>query len=320
MKQINFALIGSSGYWAQNIRSTLLKLGLPLVRTCDLVGDGLDGIPHSNNLKDVLMDDVVDAVLICTPPSTHFSIAKQCLEAKKHVFCEKPLCLNKKDAAKLCKIVTDFQNRVEDRVSLILMVDKTFTFSPEIRFIKDSLTLHRFGTPNIVRSERTNYGPFSKDVNVIWDLMVHDVAILDTLFGTGKYVTATGSWLVNNGIYDDCRATFTYRESCKNTLKADIHVSWLSQNKVRKFEIVTDKGFLTTTFNGAVQFKKNSGEIENFIMADKSSPLEVELNHFHEAILNNFQPLSNGGNGYYIVEILEKVEESVKYCGREVAL
>jgi len=298
-KQIKYALVGSNGFWSGNLQKALNKLNYPLVRTCDLVDNGFDGIPHSVKLDDVINDPHVDVVIVATPPSSHFSIASACLENGKHCFVEKPICLNSNDAQTLYLLA--------DSHGVKLMCDNTFTFTPEVRFIKDSLTLARFGSPKIVRSTRTNYGPFSKDCNVIWDLMTHDVSILDTLFGSPRYVSATAH-LGNN--YDDCHATFYF-----NNFIANVHVSWLSSDKVRKLEIVTDKGFLSTTFNGEVNFVTFDGKRESFSRKDTWTPLEVELCHFNESILKNTQPLCNGVNAYGIVNILEQVELSADRGG-----
>lgn len=304
LMNINYGLVGNNGYWGKILSHTLQKLDLHLVKTCDLIGNGLDDIPHSTNLKDILSDNEINAVLIATPPSTHFEIAYKCLTAGKHCFVEKPLSLNYKDARELEYIARSNE--------LILMVDSTFVFSPEIRFIKDSLTLHRFGSPTILRSTRANYGPFSEDCSVIWDLLVHDISILYALFGKPYDVSAVGTRTMGAKHYEDCRANFSYINSPD---VCNIHVSWLSKEKVRQLEIITDKGFITTKFDGYVKFESFDKKTNVFTMADKLSPLEVELNYFNESIKNNKQPISNGANACEIVSILNTVEDSCHHFG-----
>jgi predicted dehydrogenase len=309
MNKIKLGLIGG-GYWGTILKNTIDKLSFcEIVAVHDLEKPKFD-IPYYNHLLDFLYyarKSDMQAVLIATPPSTHFSLAKECLDHNFHIFVEKPLTQNKTHALELCKASAEKRK--------IIFCDSTFVFAPETRFIKDALELQRFGSPVLVRSARTNYGPFSKDgTDVIFDLLIHDITLIKELFGEIKYVSATASAFKNPEICDDCRATFTTNKG----LKIDVHTSWLAREKSRKFEIVTDRGFITTHFNGAVFFDSFEGERQEFQM-EKTSALEIELAHFIEAIKNPLKPYkSNGLDAYENVVILEKVMQSTKSGGSEV--
>ena len=112
--------------------------------------------------------------MIATPVSTHFEIALAALKAGKHVLVEKPMTDSPEQAALL----------VEEAAKrrAVLMVDHTFVYTGAIQAIRGLIDAGELGDIYYYDSTRVNLGLFQRDVNVIWDLAVHDFAIMDYLF------------------------------------------------------------------------------------------------------------------------------------------
>lgn len=313
MSKVKLSLVGL-GHWGNIIKKTIETNLNDICEIVSLVDTKYKGLIKINKVfpyNESLCGDAIkdsDAVIICTPPPNHFESIQFCLSNNKHVFAEKPITLCYTSARDLYDLSVE-KNKV-------LMVDSTFCFSPEIIWIKNALELNRFGIPKLVRSIRTNYGPFNNHTNVIMDLMVHDVSLIYELFGGVKYVSATGTTIRNENIIDDCRATLTTPKG----LQVDVHASWLSKNKVRFFEILTTQGWLSTNFNGYVSFDSFEGECKSFEV-EKISPLEIELRHFVNTIIDgNKYYKSNGVLAAEHVRVLGKIVDSVKSGGKEIIL
>ena len=120
---------------------------------------------------DELLDDpTVDAVLIATPVSTHFPLAKACIETGRHTFVEKPLTGSVAEAERLIDMA--------DRYGVTLMVGHTFEFSPPVVKIKEIIESGALGDIYYVSAIRVNLGIHQKDVSVVWDLAPHDLSML----------------------------------------------------------------------------------------------------------------------------------------------
>ena len=133
----------------------------------------------------VLADPDVDAVVIATPISTHHPIAMAALEAGKHVFVEKPMTADSRQA---CELVT-----LAEAKGLTLMVGHTFVFSPPVRKVKEIIDRGDLGDIYFVTTQRVNLGLHQKDVSVVWDLAPHDISILYYWLGeAAETVTTTG--------------------------------------------------------------------------------------------------------------------------------
>ncbi|MFA5234022.1 MAG: Gfo/Idh/MocA family oxidoreductase [Sulfurimonas sp.] len=304
-KVINYSLIGANGYWSKNLYNTLTKLNYPLIRTVDLVGEGFSNIPHSSSLTDILNDGQLDAALIATPPTTHFFIAKECLNAGLHVFCEKPITLNEEDAREL--------NQIAKSNNLILMVDLTWNYNEIYYFIKSALELRRFGKLISVKLNWEAFGRFSQ-VGVVNDLAPHPLSQIIGWLGYPTYISATG--YINNGITESADIKLTY----KNNFIVNICVSWLSPRKIRRVEVTTESGLIESSYDGIVRFIPFNGDAELYRPASLGSPLEVEMIHFRNCILEGKETLSSGNVGANIVRICELAEESVRQNGAEKRL
>lgn len=337
--KLNVALVGT-GYWGPNVARSLVSTGKStLVWLCDLNKKNLSkvaelhpGTKTTNNLSDLLGDHTLDAIAISTPTKTHFNIAKQALEAGKHVLVEKPLADNLADSQELTRIAA--------KKGLVLMVGHVFQYNAALMKLKEIINSGELGDIYYLSFVRTNLGPVRTDVNALWDLASHDVSIMCDLLGRSPdAVSATGSAFLNTGVEDVVFATFKFTDGPQ----ANIHASWLNPKKVRQLTVIGSKkmaiwddldlrapltvidkrvdvpspgavgdtytDFKTICVDGGVTIPK----------VPITQPLQEECLHFLESIKNKTKPLTDGFNGALIVNILESANKSLRANGEYIA-
>ncbi|HET9981398.1 MAG TPA: Gfo/Idh/MocA family oxidoreductase, partial [Ktedonobacterales bacterium] len=236
MRHVRFGLIGL-GYWgpklARNLES-LPQASLEIV--ADLSPASLKRakqerpwITTTDKIEDVFTSNV-DAVVIATPVSTHFELARTALLHGKHVLVEKPLTASVAEAEELVALARQ-QNR-------ILMVGHTFQYSPAIRELRQLIQDGELGNIYCIEIERLNLGLYRSDIDVIWDLAPHDASILLTLLGESPIRThAHAHGHLHPAIYDVAHINLDFATGAT----AHIHVSWLHPDKVRKVTVIGDK-------------------------------------------------------------------------------
>lgn len=239
------------GYWGPNyIRNFSNHLQVEITWLCDISEKALKknkkeypNIRSTKNYFDLLQDPSLDFVAIATPPETHFPIARAFLEKGVHVFIAKPLTTSLSHAKTLAKIAK--------KKKTVLFTDLTYIYTKAVRFIQKYIEREKLGKPYYYDSIRSNLGLIQKDVNVIWDLTPHDLAILDFCFGfTPQKVFATASIHHNTKTEEMAHITITYT----NNFVAHIHVSWLSPVKLRTISIGGSKKMIY--FNDVEQDEK----------------------------------------------------------------
>src|SRR4026209_2095632 len=227
---INVGVIGY-GYWGPNlVRNFLAAPGSAVTSVCDLreerlssLGKLYPGIKTCSNSTELINDPQIDAVIIATPVSSHFELAMSALKAGKHVLVEKPLAARSDQARKL----------VDEALArkLVLLVDHTFVYTDTVRKIRELIASGQLGEIYYYDSVRVNLGLFQHDVNVIWDLAVHDLAIMDYLLPVQPVgVSATGIGHVPGEPENMAYVTLHFDAN----VMAHLHVNWLSPVKVRK--------------------------------------------------------------------------------------
>ena len=334
MKPLRIGVIGT-GYWGPNIIRNVAEMrDTVLHAVCDRIPDRLNTVkrryPAAQLFTDhraMLQDPDLDAVAIATPVSTHYAIARDALLARKHIFVEKPLT----DKSATARALTALAKRKRR----ILMVDHVFLYSAPVRKIKELVTSGHLGDIYYFDSVRVNLGLFQKDVNVIWDLAVHDLAIMDHVIGhKPKSVSAIAvSHIKGSGKEDLAYITVRY----PGQVLAHIHVNWLAPAKIRQILIggakrmvvyddtnpsekikVFDKG--VSPVNKAhrqVDYRLGDMWAPNL---DMSEALRRALGHFVDCVRSRHRPLSDGDAGTRIVRLLESADRSARLHGREIIL
>lgn len=219
------------GYWGPNyVRNFISHNNTDIVWVCDLSENSLIKIikyyPHlkpANDYSKLLNDKQVDLIAIATPPQTHYRIVKDALLAGKHVLVAKPLATKSTQANELLKIAKEKK--------LLLHCDLTYLYTGAVKGIKHLIANNTIGEPLYYDSTRSNLGLIQNDVNVIWDLVPHDLAILSSCFNLEpKKVFCTGSRHHGEKTREEM-AHITIHYS--NNFIAHIHVSWISPVKLR---------------------------------------------------------------------------------------
>jgi predicted dehydrogenase len=236
--KIAVGLVGY-GYWGPNLVRNFRTSDLYDLRWIADLSEKRREIAQKENpgtrvvsdYREILRDSDIELIAIATPPQTHFELGKESLIAGKHVFVEKPISDSVKNAEELVRLAKT-HNRV-------LAVDHPFLYSSSIRKLKHMMDSGELGDIFFVDSERFNLGLIQRDVNVFWDLAVHDIYILDYLFG-GKLpvsVYADGERYTQDHQYEYGFLSLRYPEK----RVAHIRVSWLSPIKTRRMMVVGSK-------------------------------------------------------------------------------
>lgn len=324
------------GYWGPNIVRNFHSLETSkVVGICDTNAAALErarqtypSIPVYTDPAELISSTSVDAIAIVAPVWTHFDLAKAALLAGKHVFVEKPFTSNSHQAEELIELA--------QRRNLKIMVDHTFLFTGAVRKIHQLINEGALGNVYYYDSMRVNLGLFQHDVNVIWDLAPHDLAIMDyVLPARPDAVVATGEMHLN-GVEDIAFITI-YLSG--NTI-AHLNVNWLSPVKVRTTLIGGEKKMLVWNdleadekikiYDRGVEMNTGQGIYDllvSYRSGDMWSPrveqveaLKAEAAYFVDCVENNKTPINDGEAGLRVVRILEAADTSLKQKGRAIRL
>ncbi|MGE0043485.1 MAG: Gfo/Idh/MocA family protein, partial [Vicinamibacterales bacterium] len=227
---IGIGVIGL-GYWGPNLlRNFAENPDARVVAVSDLRPERLataaaryPAVRTTTDARSVFSDPAVDAVVIATPVSTHFDLALAALQAGKHVLVEKPLAASVDEGRRLAEAA--------DSRGLVLMVGHTFVYTGAVRKIQALVSSGELGDVYYYDSVRVNLGLFQRDVNVVWDLAVHDLSIMDyVLPARPTAVSATGMSHVAGGTENIAYLTLFF----DGRLIAHVHVNWLAPVKIRR--------------------------------------------------------------------------------------
>jgi len=328
---VKVAVIGV-GYWGPNLVRNLVENSLcGEVFVCDSDPAKLEriarrypGVRVCTNVHEVFALPEIDAVMISTPPRTHYDLARRTLESGKHVFVEKPLTLASRDGEELI--------RIADRMQRVLMVGHTFEYSPPVRKIREIIQGGELGQIFYLSATRVNLGLHQKDSSVLWDLAPHDLSMfLYWLDEMPSEIMATGKDFVQPGIPD---VAFLFMRFGSGAI-AHVQVSWLAPSKLRRTTVVGSAKMLVyddtqnieqvKIFDKGVNYRDpdSFGEYQlSYRMGDIVSPrlesyepLQAEVTDFLEAIVHGAQPAATGEDGLRVVRVLEAAERSLSNSG-----
>jgi predicted dehydrogenase len=334
-KPVGIAVIGC-GYWGMNyVRIFNELVDSRIVAVCDQSAERLKevsrrfpGVYLTTQVDDAASQPGVDAVVVCTEATTHFNVTRRLLLAGKHVLVEKPLTTVAADSERLIDLA--------EANSAILMVGHTFVFNAGVRKVKE-LMQKGDGRVYYLYARRTNLGPIRRDVNALWDLAPHDIAIFNYLLGsTPLWVSAVGGKVLRNCRDDVGFISLGYPDN----VLAHIHVSWADPDKAREVVVVkSDKRIVFNDLNGIEQvrvFEKGVSPVEQeplnygefrFEIRDGDivsphiepvEPLKHQCRHFLECVRTGKRPISSGAEGRDVVRVLEAVNRSMEYKGLQV--
>jgi predicted dehydrogenase len=332
------AIIGC-GYWGANYLRVFKELPQSrVIAVCDRDPERLHDLKrwfpdvHLTTDMDTLFSQAsIDAIVVCTPASSHYDLTQRCLFSGKHVLVEKPITTAVAGASELIALA--------EAQRLLLMVGHTFLYNPAVRKVKEYITKGDAGRIYYLYARRTNMGPIRHDVNVLWDLSPHDISIFNYLLdGTPEWVSAVGAKVLRNGREDVGFVSLGYYPD----IIAHIHVSWADAFKVREVVVVGSdkrivfndsdplervrvfhKGITVTdpeapTY-GEYQLLMRDGDIVS-PKIDASEPLKNQCSEFLECIRSGARPVSDGSAGREVVRVMEAIDFSIEHKGVPVPI
>jgi predicted dehydrogenase len=326
------------GYWGPNlVRNFMGDTGTRVVAVCDRSKERLaevkrlyPSVEATTDPKDLFNNANIDAIAIATPVATHFELARDALRAGKHVLVEKPIASTSDQASQLIEEAA--------RRRLVLLVDHTFVFTGAVTKIRDVIREESFGKLQYYDSTRVNLGLFQHDVNVLWDLAVHDLSIMDFVLGASPVaVSATGLSHVRDQPANVAFMTLFF----DGDIIAHINVNWLSPVKIRRTLVGGSKRMIVyddletsekvKIYDKGITVTETPDEVRKLLISyrtgdlwspkvNETEALRLEVAHFRNCIDGKEKPLTPGERGLAIVRMLEAADESMKKRGQAIKL
>jgi predicted dehydrogenase len=338
-KTINVGLIGA-GYWGHKLLPKFLAAPQVNVQSvCDIhpgnraeVERKFPNVSTTDSLDKLLASRDLDAVVVITPPATHFSLAQAALEADKHVWIEKPLALRLDEGRRLVQLASAKKKT--------LFVDHTFLYDPAVQMIRDLVQQGELGEIFHLFLQRLNLGRIKRDSNVWWNSAPHDASmILFILSAEPTSVNLHGYRYLQSSLEDLNMAVI----EMNGGISAFVYHNWLYPENTAKLTVIGSKRLLV--YEG--KFEKRSltlydYELENFrtsqvapaelpttipskIVGERKlegfqgqEPLAAAVADFIEAIRSGREPISNGDFSLKVLAVLEAGERSVRSGGSRI--
>jgi len=331
---INIGIIGF-GYWGPNLLRNFLSLrdclvvGIADINKKKLRSKIKNNIKIYDNASELIEDKSVDAVVIATPVKTHYSLAIEVLKQGKHVLIEKPMAMNRREALNLMEI--------SEKKRITLMVDHTYVYNPAITKIKEYLDNNYIGELKYFDSIRINLGLIQSDINVLWDLAVHDLSILLHLIKRRPTsLNCTGISHLQNNLINIGYITLNFEDD----FICHLNCSWSSPVKIRHIILGGDKRMIlfndldptekVKVYNSKIKVKdKKANHMYqyDYRIGDVFSPniKNEEALHFMsldfiKCIKSSAKPLSNAQMGLEIVTLLKLADDSLNNNGQEILI
>ncbi len=334
---VGIGLVGC-GSWGLNYLRAFSELeGARIAGACDInparlheAERRMPGLVTTSDLDGLLADQSIDAVVVATEAATHFRAARSVLDAGKDCLVEKPMTIDVREA----RALRDLANSS----GRILMVGHVFRYNPAINLVQQAVHSGAIGELQYLYFTRTNLGPIRNDVNVVWDLMTHDVSIvLHFMNQAPAWVSAQGGSFLRTGVEDVAFATLGFAGG----VIANIRASWLDPRKVREITLVgTNKMIFLDDLESAEPVRiydkgairepsyQNFGEFKLVTRrgdvvspaVPPTEPLKNQCLHFLQSVLSRRPPLSDASDGLRVVEILTAINHSLRQRGAPVTL
>jgi predicted dehydrogenase len=307
---MKIAVVGC-GHWGKNLVRNFYELGV-LAMVCDQNAASLDYVKNhhprveiTDSFDDLINRDDIDGLVIATPSSTHYKLAKRALIAGKNVYVEKPLAQNLNEAEEL-------HHLAEER-DLVLMVGHLLLYHPAVNKLKSLISSGELGEIKYINSDRRNFNRNQRrDSNVMWDLAPHDLSVMSYLISSEpEEILSVRAWASVDEVVDVVHIDLVF----PHNIGAHIHNSWLDPQKQALLTVNGSKK--TAVLNDT--FKDNKLEIycrnvDGSLTVEKpvysnDEPLRLECKHFLDCIENKARPMSDGMNGSQVVKYLEQCQE-----------
>jgi predicted dehydrogenase len=312
------------GGWGRNVARVVGELA-ELAWVCDLDGARRDEYAKrypdarvTASLEEALADDSVAAVTIATPVPTHHALAKQALEAGKHVFVEKPPAMRSEEMEELVALA--------EQRDLVLMPGHLLLYHPGLRRVKELVDAGELGEVACVYGNRQNLGVIRSNENALWSLGVHDLSVILWLLGEEpSEAVAYGMDYLQQGIED---VVFCFLRFPSGKV-AHMHLSWLDPHKMRKMTVVGREKMVVfddmelerkvTVYEKGPwepaesygEWRTRTGDIYSPKIAN-DEPLRLELQHFLTLVDEGPGDHRAARDGLAVVRALDRLTESLR--------
>lgn len=309
-----------AGYWGANLVRNCAQLGV-LAAVCDAdlraletVRSKYDNVALFCDFETMLRNAKINAVVLASPAAMHAGMALRAIEARKHVFVEKPLALTVEDAQSVVDAAA--------AAGLVLCVGHVLLYHPAVRTMLRLIRAGKIGDVRHLRSRRLSWGKLRAHENVWWSFAPHDCALMLEVFGrfpTG--VTSSTSAFIQNGIADFAYADFRFDAGAS----AHVEVSWSDPDKSSRVDVFGSTGVLTLTDSregAALRFTPCGAKPDAYgrpelwkanaesIDVPSGEPLRFELEAFIHALRGGRLPPTDGHEGLAVVRALSMIEKA----------
>ena len=289
--------IGTGG-WGKNHTRILSQLGV-LSAVCDVDSQKSTeygkkySVNHYESLDELLSSEEFDGAFVVTPTSTHTEIATKLLDAKKHVFVEKPMTYKSEDGEKLAKLA--------EKNKVVLTCGYIERFNPAVDVVKKFVKEKKFGDLVMLEFHRENRMPLHiKDVGIIYDTSVHDIDTANWLFDDMPHVVFARAGKIKHEHEDFASIMLGY----KDDKVAIISSNWITPKRVRKFNAVCTDAIISSDFITQEIIVEKSDESE-IIHNEKQEPLLLEIQSFLGAIEGKNEQVVKSQEAVNVTKIAE---------------
>ena len=308
----NVCVVGA-GYWGKNHIRILHELGFlggiveSNKETLNRFAEQYPDVKGFLSLNEALQDKSFLGFTVATPAKTHYPVAKQAMEAGKHVLVEKPLALEKKHAEELIHL--------SEKNNVNLMVGHVLLFHPAIKKIKELINKGKIGKLQYIYSNRLNLGQVRMDENVFWSLAPHDISVFQ--YFTNSFPTsihASGSAFLQEGIHDSTLTQLKYPSG----VEGHIFVSWLHPFKEHRLVVIGTEAMITfedSSEGNPLKLYAKKIDMENGIPEKIDGPVTLidyeqkmalteELQYFVSHLDGKKPNIANGQHALEVIKIL----------------
>ena len=312
------------GGWGKNVVRVVGELA-DLAWICDTdearrteYAERYPGARLTGSFDDLVADDDVEAIVIATPVPTHYDLAKQALEAGKHVFVEKPPAMRGEEMEELVALA-----EARERV---LMPGHLLLYHPGLRRVKELVDSGELGEVACVYGNRQNLGVIRSNENALWSLGAHDLSvILWLLEEEPSEAVAHGMDYLQEGIED---VVFCFLRFPSGKV-AHMHLSWLDPHKMRRMTVVGREKMVVfddmelerkvTVYEKAPwepastygEWRTRTGDISSPKIAN-DEPLRLELQHFLRLVEEGPGDHREARDGLAVVKALDRLTTSLR--------
>ena len=254
-------------------------------------------VPGYSSLDEMLKKEELDAVTICTPASTHFSMASEALAAGLHTFVEKPMTTTLKDGEELIE-----KAKGANRTLTVGFIER---FNPPITDLKRMISEGKMGEPILLEFHRENRrGANISDVGIVKDASVHDIDTACWLFGEAPKVVYARVGAAHVPLEHEDFAAILLGFSGQKT--AFLVTNWITPNRVRTLSAVFSGGVVDVDFV-TQKTSIHEGAATTVPAKPYQEPLMLELKEFVTALQEKRQPLVTGRDGLNVTMVAEAV-------------